>query len=87
MDLKTVSNFNKLVKYADDTSLLVPQYSSGSLEDEYQNLLHWSTVNKLKINTDKSTRPKRLFSDAPSHVILSHLPLSLGLSKSSQLSF
>jgi len=53
MDLKTVSNFNKLVKYADDTALLVPQYSSVSLEDEYQNLLYWSTVNKLKINTDK----------------------------------
>jgi len=43
-----------LVKHADDTSLLVPQYSSVSLEDEYQNLLHWSTVNKLKINTDKT---------------------------------
>ena len=54
MDLKTVSNFNKLVKYADDTSLLVPQYSSVSLEDEYKNLLYWSTVNKLKINTDKT---------------------------------
>ena len=53
MDLK-VSSFNILVKYADDTSLLVPQYSSVSLEDEYQNLLHWSTVNKLKINTDKT---------------------------------
>jgi len=54
MDLKTASNFNKLVKYADDTALLVPQYSSVSLEDEYQNLLYWSTVNKLKINTDKT---------------------------------
>jgi len=43
-----------LVKYADDTSLLVPQYSSVSLEDEYQKLLYWSTVNKLKINTDKT---------------------------------
>ena len=40
MDLKTVSIFNKIVKYANDTSLLVPQYSSVSLEDEYQNLLH-----------------------------------------------
>ena len=54
MDLKTVSDSNKLVKYADDTSLLVPQHSSVSLEDEYQNLLHWSTVNKLKINTNKT---------------------------------
>jgi len=54
MDLKTVSNFNKLVKYADDTSLLVLQYSSVSLEDEYQNLLYWSTVTKLRINTDKT---------------------------------
>jgi len=54
MDLKTVSSSNKLVKYADDTTLIVPQYSSVSLEDEYQNLLHWSTLNKLKINTEKT---------------------------------
>jgi len=32
----------------------VPQHSSVSLEDKYQNLIHWSTVNKLKINTDKT---------------------------------
>jgi len=54
MDLKTLSSFNQIFKYADDTSLLVPQYSTFSLEDEYQNLLHWSTVNVLKINTDKT---------------------------------
>jgi len=39
MDLKTVSSFNKLIKYADDTSLLVPQYSSVSLENEYNNII------------------------------------------------
>ena len=37
------TSFNKLVKYANDTSLPV----LISLEDEYQNLLHWSTVNRL----------------------------------------
>jgi len=31
----------------------MPQNSFVSLKDEYQNLLHWSTVNKLKTNTGK----------------------------------
>ena len=81
MRWQTVSSFNKLVKYADNTSLLAPQYSSVSLEDEYHNPLHWSTVNKLKINTDKM---KEIFLDALAHAISSHLSLFLVLNKSLQ---
>jgi len=33
---------------------MTPHYSSVSLENEYQNLIYWSTVNKLKINSDKT---------------------------------
>jgi len=54
MDLKTESIFNKIVTFAYDTLLLVPYYSSLSLEDECQNLFHWSTVNRLNINADNT---------------------------------
>jgi len=35
MILKPLSDYNKILKYADDTSLLVPQHSSVSLEAEF----------------------------------------------------
>ena len=59
MDLKTVSSFNKLIKYALDTSLLVSspiQLCSLGGRIPESSLLQWSKVNKLKIglNTDKT---------------------------------
>lgn len=54
MDLKPLSDYNKILKYADDTSLLVPQHSSVSLEAEFTHISNWSDSNKLKINTAKT---------------------------------
>ena len=54
MDLKPLSDYNKILKYADDTSLLVPQHSSVSLEAEFTHISNWSESNKLKINTAKT---------------------------------
>lgn len=64
MDLKPLSDYNKILKYADDTSLLVPQHSSVSLEAEFTHISSWSDSNKLKINTAKTkeiifNRPRR----------------------------
>ena len=53
-DLKALSPYNSIIKYADDTSLLVPQHSSVSLEEEFTHLQNWSTANKLQINFDKT---------------------------------
>ena len=53
-DLKPLSNYNTILKYADDTTLLVPQYSSTGLELEFAHLIHWSQENKLKVNTSKT---------------------------------
>jgi len=41
-DLKPLSVHNTILKYADDTSLLVPQNSSVTLETEFAHLLDWS---------------------------------------------
>ena len=48
MDLKALSSYNSILKYADDTSILVPQHSSVSTEEEFQNVQTWSNVNKLQ---------------------------------------
>ena len=36
MDLKTLSEYSSIIKFADDTTVLVPQYSSVSMEEEFQ---------------------------------------------------
>jgi len=53
-DLRTLSPHNVIVKYADDTTLLVGQHSSVDISHEYENICSWSFQNKLTINTDKT---------------------------------
>ena len=52
--LKTISFHNKIDKYADDTTLLVPQHSDISIETEFAHVQEWSQNNKLVINTSKT---------------------------------
>ena len=49
-----ISIHNKIDKYADDTTLLVPQHSDISIETEFAHVQEWSQNNKLVINTSKS---------------------------------
>jgi len=53
-DLQTLSPHKVIVKYADDTTLLVAQHSSVDISDEYENIRSWSFQNRLAINIDKS---------------------------------
>ena len=53
-DLKPISSVNVILKYADDTTLLVPQNSPTTLEVEFSNIRQWSSTNKLKLNTIKT---------------------------------
>jgi len=53
-DLRTLSPHNVIVKYADDTMLLVAQRSLVDISDEYENIRSWSFQNRLAINTDKT---------------------------------
>ena len=52
-DLKTLSTCS-ILKYADDTSILVQQYSAITLKDEFSHLLDWSLENKLEVNNSKT---------------------------------
>ena len=52
--LTTLSRMNSLSKYADDTTLLVPQHSDRSIEDEFAHIQDWSIANKLNINKTKT---------------------------------
>jgi len=40
--LKDVGNTNLLCKYADDTSLIVPELCDVKIEDELSNITRWS---------------------------------------------
>ena len=52
--LKTLSLINRLVKYADDMTLIVPQKTDCSIETEFRNIIDWSCLNKQNINTAKT---------------------------------
>ena len=52
--LKTLSTKNKIPKYADDVSLLTPQHTDSSAEDEFRHIVDWSSENKLVINVKKT---------------------------------
>jgi len=45
---------NAILKYADDTILLVPQNYPVSLEEEFAHITDWSFNNKLTVNTSKT---------------------------------
>jgi hypothetical protein len=45
---------NLLWKYADDTTLTIPQNTDVCLEDEFKHVAQWSVQNKLFINLTKT---------------------------------
>ena len=53
MDLKPMSEHNRIIKYADDTTLLVAEKSSVDVAIEFGHLEDWSRHNKLAINKDR----------------------------------
>jgi len=53
-DLKAVSPINRLFKYADDTTVLVPSDSGVGFEDEFENVKQWAKDNKMILNITKT---------------------------------
>ena len=53
-DLHPLSCINIMFKYADDTNLLVPENSDVELNDEYNHVLQWASINGMKINVAKT---------------------------------
>ena len=54
-DLHTVTPGNSLVKYADDTYLVIPACNVDTRDIEIANVDTWSRANNLKLNRAKST--------------------------------
>ena len=52
--IKNIVSVNRLVKYADDMTLAVPQHTDCSIDAELQNIVNWSEINKQNINTNKT---------------------------------
>ena len=45
---------NKLIKFADDTYLIIPASNCHTRSAEVDNIEHWAQINNLKLNKDKS---------------------------------
>ena len=46
-DLRPIRAGNRIVKYADDTYLIVPEANSSFANDELSNIQTWATRNSL----------------------------------------
>ena len=53
-DLRPIRADNRIVKYADDTYLIVPEANSSFSNDELSNIQTWATRNNLNLNYSKS---------------------------------
>ena len=53
-DLRPITGGNEMVKYADDTYLVVPEVNSASCEDELKHIDQWATDNNLRLNQAKT---------------------------------
>jgi len=55
-DLRVLSRFNIIFKYADDTNLLVPEHTDIDLATEFQNILNWTKNNRMMVNISKTKK-------------------------------
>jgi len=53
-DLRTLSVMNMLIKYADDTNLLVASDSDVDLLEEFNYVKHWAEENRMVMNIAKT---------------------------------
>jgi hypothetical protein len=53
-DLKAKSLLNLILKYADDTNLIVPQHTDTTIEEEFEAIISWTQSNKMQLNVKKT---------------------------------
>jgi len=53
-DLHVVSRTNEIIKFADDTTILVPENTDVGLDVELRQVSKWADINRLTLNTDKT---------------------------------
>ena len=52
--MRPITDGNEMVKYADDTYLIIPEVNSASCEDELRHIDQWAVHNNLRLNYRKS---------------------------------
>ena len=52
-DLHTISQLNDMFKYADDTTLLVPEHTGNGIDIEFNRVKAWAAINGLTLNLKK----------------------------------
>ena len=55
-DLKPIGSTNYITRYADDSSLLVPEKYDVDLSEELRNVLKWAEHNKMQVNMAKQKK-------------------------------
>ena len=53
-DLKPLHDGNKMVKYADDTYLLIPAVNFDKTQEEIDHIERWACLNNLQLNRKKT---------------------------------
>jgi len=53
-DLNPLSSFNILIKYADNTNLLVPEHTESPLTEDSTHMCDWAQRNNTRINITKT---------------------------------
>ena len=53
-DLHVVSRTNEIIKFADDTTILVPENTDVGLDVEFRQVSKWADINRLTLNTAKT---------------------------------
>jgi len=61
-DLQPVHDGNRILKYADDTYLVVPEVNEHTCESELTHVYEWAATNNLTLNCAKSKIAKNLCS-------------------------
>ena len=64
--LKPFSILNLICKYADDTSILIPQHTNTRLEEEFLHIQSWAKEKRLKINKKLTLATKEIVFRRPS---------------------
>ena len=72
-DLRPGGENNRIVRYADDASLLIPEKTYVQINYEFDKVVAWPSENKLEINMAKT---KEIVFDRthPKRILLPHYP-------------
>ena len=78
-DLRTVHHSNVLLKFADDTYLVIPASNVHTTDEELTNVDNWAKLNNLKLNKNKSK--EMIFTPSKFKVISNNPPLTDGIER------